>query len=113
VITDTITLDTTAPAGTIAISDASQAYSTHQVALTLSASDLISPVGDLQMQVSNGADFSEATWQPYATNLTWSLLPGTGDRTVYVRFRDAAGNISSYRATVTIKIYLFLPNVSR
>ncbi len=45
------------------------------------------------MLVSNNADFSGASWQPYASPLPWTLAPasGQGTRTVYVRLRNALG----------------------
>jgi len=39
------------------------------------------------MQISNYADFHDATWQPFQSALDWTLLPGNGVRTVYVRLR--------------------------
>jgi len=34
-------------------------------------------------------------WQTYATSANWSLPSGDGIKTVYARFRDVAGNVSS------------------
>jgi hypothetical protein len=59
------------------------------VTLTLTASDDVSGVGF--MQISNRADFSDNGWEPYNSNPSWYLPNGA---TVYVRFRDYAGNIS-------------------
>ncbi len=44
-----------------------------------------------QMKVSNYPDFRDAQWQPFRSTLRWTLLPGRGTRTVYVRLRDAIG----------------------
>ncbi|HEY63902.1 MAG TPA: CAP domain-containing protein [Caldilineae bacterium] len=44
-----------------------------------------------EMKVSNYPDFRDARWQPYRSTLSWTLLPGTGTRTVYVRLKDAIG----------------------
>jgi hypothetical protein len=45
------------------------------------------------MSFSNdGSTWSD--WQPYAATAIWSLDPGDGEKTVFARFRDAAGNIS-------------------
>ena len=47
------------------------------------------------MQVSNNSDFSGASsWVDYSsTYYNWTLANGNGEKTVYIRFRDAAGNV--------------------
>ncbi|GBR72524.1 hypothetical protein NO1_0036 [Candidatus Termititenax aidoneus] len=51
-----------------------------------------------QMLISNYADFRDVNdnyWRPYADTVAeWPLLAGSGQRTVWVKFRDIAGNIS-------------------
>ena len=49
-----------------------------------------------KMQISNKADFSEASsWVNYASSYyNWSLTSGDSAKTVYIRFRDSAGNVS-------------------
>ena len=42
-----------------------------------------------QMQVSNRADFAGASWEPFATTKAWTLTPGNGVHTVYVKLRNA------------------------
>ena len=44
-----------------------------------------------EMMVANDICFSGADWQPYAAEKSWTLPPGTGWRTVYVKTRDAVG----------------------
>jgi uncharacterized protein YkwD len=46
-----------------------------------------------EMLISNWADFREASWQPYQPEVAWDLEPGEGERTVYVRLRDASGKV--------------------
>jgi uncharacterized protein YkwD len=41
-----------------------------------------------QMMVSNNADFSGASWEPYQANKAWTLAGGTGWREVHVKTRD-------------------------
>jgi uncharacterized protein YkwD len=54
------------------------------------------------MQVSNNSTFAGATWEPYASRITWTLTPGdAGWRTVYVKTRDRHGRT----ATVQDSIY--------
>jgi parallel beta-helix repeat protein len=88
---DTITLDTTTPIGSITI-NADAAYSnTTSVTLTLTATDETSGVS--QMRFSND-NISWSDWEPYTTSKSWTLLAGDGTKTVYVQFMDNAGLIS-------------------
>lgn len=51
--------------------------------------------GVTEMIISNRPDFEGATWEPYQTSKQWTLEPrADGLATVFVRFRDAAGNVS-------------------
>jgi uncharacterized protein YkwD len=43
----------------------------------------------VQMMVSNDPCFTGAAWEPYAAEKAWTLQPGAGWRTVYVKSRDA------------------------
>ena len=103
VITGTITLDTTAPGGTVTV-NSGQAYTTNpggSVSLTLSCTDTTS--GCAQMQFSN----DEANWsnlETYATNRTWTIsTSGNGSKTIYARFKDTAGNLSkSFTAAIIL-----------
>jgi hypothetical protein len=70
-----------------------------QVNLLLTATDDVSGVGG--MLISNNMDFSGANWEAYASQKNWQV-PSTGTTTVYVKFRDNAGNVSTtYSATYT------------
>lgn len=62
------------------------------VNLTLSATDDVSGVN--AMLIANNAAFTGANWEAYKTQKLW-LVPDTGIPTIYVRFRDRAGNLSS------------------
>ncbi len=44
-----------------------------------------------QMQVANSSDFAGASWEPYTANKTWTLLPGNGPHTVYVKLGNSYG----------------------
>lgn len=65
--------------------------STSTVELSLSATD--NCPGSLTMLLSN--DGTTFTSLPYATSRTWTLASGQGSRTVYAKFKDAAGNVST------------------
>ncbi len=47
------------------------------------------------IQIANTADFANAEWQPYAARRAWTLTPGAGTRTVYVKYRDAKGRTAT------------------
>lgn len=50
--------------------------------------------GVAAMQVSEDPNFINAVWEPYSALKPWVPQGGDGVKTLYVRFRDAAGNIS-------------------
>jgi hypothetical protein len=57
-----------------------------------------------QMQLSNNSSFPNAKWEPYTETTRWILDPGAdGTRTVFARFRDAAGNISETYSTSIVQ----------
>ncbi|OGI83631.1 hypothetical protein A2903_02485 [Candidatus Nomurabacteria bacterium RIFCSPLOWO2_01_FULL_33_17] len=81
--------DTTPPSNTsVSISAGATTTSTLSVSLTLGATDAT------QMIISNDAGFAGASWETYATTKSWTLTSGDGIKTVYARFKDAAGNMS-------------------
>ena len=99
--------DTTPPQGlaigsTTGISINGGNSTTHSllVNLALSASD-DTAVAD--MWVSNSNTFSDGAWESYTTSKpNWTLSgSSSGTKTVYVKFRDFAGNVSSiYSASI-------------
>jgi|GEM_PF-4455130 len=89
---DTITLDTVAPTGSISINAGAQYTSSANVTLTLSATDATSGVS--QMRFSND-NATWSAWENYGTSKAWTLIAGDGSKTVYTQYKDAAGNSSS------------------
>lgn len=87
--------DTTPPTGTIKINNDTAYTNSTSVTLNLSATDSGSGMGNgAQMQFSNdGTTYSTA--ETYATTKTWTLTSGDGTKTVYVKYKDAAGNWST------------------
>ncbi|MEZ4727818.1 MAG: hypothetical protein R3E79_11875 [Caldilineaceae bacterium] len=70
------------------------------VSLRLSAQDDVSGVS--AMLISNDPNFTCAVWQPFATMQSW-YAPTDTTTTVYVKFRDNAGNVSAVvQDTVTL-----------
>ncbi len=92
VLSATITVDTTKPTGTFSINTNSTYTNTPVVTLTLSASDNLSGVS--QMMISNTSVFTGASWENYSATKQWTLPSGDGEKSVYVKFKDNAGNES-------------------
>ncbi len=59
-----------------------------------------------EMMVSNHAQFIGATWEPYRAERNWTLLPGEGWRTVWVKTRDAWGRTAVAQDTVYLGQHL-------
>lgn len=104
-------LDPIPPSGWVRINDGAPSTLSRDVQLTLWANDNPdleesrspgSPLrptdaqtsGVTQMMLSNDGSFTNPSWQPYQTRKTWQLAPQRGVATVYVKYRDAAGNES-------------------
>jgi len=103
----TIKIDKSAPTGTVSINDGASRTRSRSVTLTLSATDP-SPGGSgvSQMRISNTqSGLSSATWEAYSTTKAWTLSSGQGTKTVYVLYRDGAGNESAV-VTDTIRYSL-------
>ena len=92
--TDTIQVtDTTAPTGSVVINSGAATSTTNAVTLRLSASDAGGTVTG--MKISNdGVSYSSEV--AYSTSRTWTLSSGYGNKTVYVLFKDSAGNWMRY-----------------
>ncbi|MEW6048258.1 MAG: hypothetical protein AB1609_17580, partial [Bacillota bacterium] len=94
--------DPVPPSGAVKINDGAAVTGSVSVTLSLAASDS-GGSGLTSMQFSNDSSVW-SPWYPYSDTYSgWSLAPGEGTRTVYVRFRDAAGNVSDVAAA---QIYL-------
>jgi hypothetical protein len=91
---DTLTtVDTTPPTpGNLTINGGALSTTAITVTLSLSATDTTGGVA--MMSFSNDGSAWSA-WQSYAPHASWSLLSGDGIKTIYARFRDVAGNVSS------------------
>ena len=92
--TDSIILEYTAPTGSLTISGGLTHSNSLSIELLLSAADAN---GVTQMQFSNDA-VNWTTPEPVSAAKQWVLQPGDGSKTVYVRYKDAAGNWSSASA---------------
>ena len=87
--------DTIAPTGTISINKGAAKTKSRTVTLSLAATDNAGGSGVSEMCVSNAAASCTA-WQPYSASRSWKLKGTTaGTKTVYVRYKDKAGNVSA------------------
>jgi hypothetical protein len=86
-----ITLDTAAPTGTISINSGDAATNSTSVTLTLTCNDTGSGC-DLMQFSNDGSSYS--VLEAYAASKAWTLTAGDGTKTVYVKFKDKAGNLS-------------------
>jgi hypothetical protein len=92
--------DTVAPSGSITINGGADYTNITSVTLDLSATDVS---GVTEMIISNDGVFDTEIPEPYATSKTWTLTAGDGKKTVYVKFKDSAGNWSSaYSDAITL-----------
>jgi hypothetical protein len=84
--------DTDPPVGTVVIDTGTAFTNQSSVNLTLTCNDALS--GCIEMRFSNdGAAWDSAI--PFNGSSGWTLNAGEGTRTVYVEFKDNAGNWSS------------------
>jgi len=90
--TTSFAADTTPPRGSIRINGGAANTNSSQVRVDLDASD--DRGGRIEYQLSNDARVW-SPWNSLVQSVNWTLAPGSGTRTVYARFRDAAGNISA------------------
>jgi hypothetical protein len=123
------------PHGAVRINAGEQSTNSPNVSLDLWATDSVDPeVHDFgpdftppadsatqvtHMMVSNDPSFAGSAWEAYANSKPWTLGQTSGLATVYVRYRDATGNVSE-TAVATIWIGrdpatkpIFLPLVIR
>jgi len=100
-ITDTIILDTTAPtSNTISINSGAAYTNNPTTTLTLSSTDTTSGVSQMQFSCDNS---NWTTAEAYATTKTFNITnqtgagcsTGDGTKTVYVKYKDNAGNWST------------------
>jgi hypothetical protein len=59
-------------------------------------------MGAMQMQISNESNFANARWISYETRVPWKLSAGDGMKTVYAKFKDRNGEISTAEAQIEL-----------
>jgi len=101
--------DETPPAGiSLSINSGDEWAVSSTVELSIEAQD---DYGVAQMNISNSNSFSDSGWTTYSESYTWTLPSGEGYKTVYVKFKDGAGNTSSSAVSDGIKIDNTVPVV--
>ena len=101
-----IVSDTLAPTGTsISINGGDTYTNSTSVTLTLSAT------GASDMMISENSDFSGASYEAYSASKAFTLSSTDGTKTVYVKYKDAAGNESTV-VSDTIELDTVHPTVT-
>ncbi|MGH2543436.1 MAG: hypothetical protein ACRDIB_11585, partial [Ardenticatenaceae bacterium] len=127
-------LDPIAPEGGIEINDDALSIGQLEVELNLRASDAPSDVhaldgdeppvdegaqisGVAEMMISNRRDFAGAVWEPYVRSKLWTLQAEGDFATIFVKFRDGAGNVSESAFDIilidSMQPTLYLPLLQR
>jgi hypothetical protein len=99
---DSIGLDTQDPSiGTFEINAGDDTTTVTGVTLTISASDAAPSSGVSEMKIWNDGESEPPGWESYTTSRGWTLRDEAGNRTVYIKVRDTAGNIDSDSDSIT------------
>ncbi|MDW0115343.1 S-layer homology domain-containing protein [Sporosarcina thermotolerans] len=87
------------PTGSIQVNGGSDYTSSTDVTLDLNASD---PESDpIQMRFSNdGVTWSDS--EPFSNSKSWTLVDGDGEKTVYMKLTDTAGNEAIFSDTILL-----------
>ncbi|MGG1637637.1 S-layer homology domain-containing protein [Paenibacillus sp. NRS-1760] len=102
-------VDTTAPTGTLTIDQAGSEWTNvADTTLTLTSDDSSKGSGVVEMRFSgNGTNWS--SWEPSAATKAWSFGAGDGEKSVFVQFKDKAGNVSHSVIQDKIKLDQTIP----
>ncbi len=91
-------VDTVRPTGSVLIKDGERRTAKRTVTLKLGASDPSPASGVSHMRFRNEGTTTWTSWQAYAASKSWLLSSGAGKKTVYVQYKDRAGNVSYSRS---------------
>jgi hypothetical protein len=105
--TTSVTSDIMPPTGSITINQGAEKTSSRLVTLSISAEDGESGMGgSAQMMLTKHTSEEWSEPMPYAPTKFWVLSPGTGEKTVYAKFCDAAGNWMDEPVSDSIELLL-------
>jgi len=86
----------TAPTGSVSPTGSYSCDPSSWVSLSISFVDSLESQAYMQMHVSNNSDFSTGSWETFSALKNWQHTGDTSNsRTVYVRFKNRNGDISS------------------
>jgi hypothetical protein len=95
---DTITLNTVSPTGSISINDDAEYTSSTSVELTLT----YDPLDISEVRYSNDENWDIVSWEAPSTLKSWTLTIGDGPKTVYYQIKNTAGSVSTYQDSITL-----------
>jgi len=95
-LSDTITLDTTAPEGTMTL-DANASHTTTRAVTVTSA-----VTGATAMRMRNAGEATWSNWTAYGATAAHRLSPIDGTKSVEAEYRDAAGNVLALSDAITL-----------
>jgi len=101
VYSDSISLATTGPTGSIIINGGDEFSTSRSVTLSLTYKD---PVWGIdKVRYSNDGNWDSEQWVSPVDDRSWSLLTGDGNKTVYYQVRNNAGLVSAtYSDTIVL-----------
>jgi len=115
-LSDNRIVDVDAPKGTVEIVTEKYPFTkTQDVELKLTVTDNYSISEKCEMAIVNedqyeaGVTYEDLLWIPFRTEITWELTPQDDAKTVYVYFKDEAGNVCEALDYLDGKIKI-LPN---
>lgn len=86
------------------------AMETSSIDVTLS----LSATNASQMMISNLSTFASASWESYKTTKAWTLSSGTGEKTVYIKYKSSSGNVSTVKSdNITLVTSLAAKSVTK
>jgi hypothetical protein len=93
----TFKVDTAGPRGSVLINGGKASTRNRTVTLTLQANDPAPDSGVPSMRIANSSSaLATAAWKPFARSKSWTLSGGgSKTKTVFVQYRDGAGNVSA------------------
>ncbi|MBI2167755.1 MAG: pre-peptidase C-terminal domain-containing protein [Candidatus Omnitrophica bacterium] len=101
-ILDTITLDTTAPTGSVVINDDDEFTTSQDVTLTLTSDDVTAGVDQVRFSTDGGTTWTD--WEDPADTKDLTLPAGDGQKEVQYEVKDKAGNTEIFSDTIILDL---------
>ena len=100
VISDAVGFDTINPGDPTIVAGTDGYTNTRQVAIKPTATSAVAPISEVMF--SEQSDLADAAWASYASSMTFQVSAGEGVKTIWAKFKDAAGNESQIVHTTVI-----------